>query len=136
MQNIGSMGKSEKMSGYTQYAQDVKLKISKAYGPNLKFEWLAGTRRVGHRVQWEVANSALSSPGGKCIGYIRYGIGIDDVAELLDIASELDIIQKGGAWFTFPCGEKAQGFDGAYQFLSENREEYLKVAAQVKELLL
>jgi len=133
---IGSNGVTEKMSKYTQYAQDVKLRIAKPFGPGCPFEWMSGDKRVGHRVKWKVLNSALGSPGGECTGYVRYGVGIDDIAEMIDLACELDIIQKGGAgWCVLPNGEKLQGFEKIYEYLSENEEEYYLIEQKVKEII-
>jgi len=136
-QNMGKHGGTyESMAAYTQYAQDVKLKVGRpGFNSGIDFEWNSGTKRIGHRVQWTVANSALSAPGGKCIGYLRYGIGIDDIAEMLELASELNVIQKSGSWMNFPSGEKAQGFDKAYNYLAEHPEEYVSIEKSVRELL-
>lgn len=133
--NIGGYGKSDRMSGYTQYAQDIKLRISKPF-KEPKFEWMSGETRVGHRVKWEVLNSALGSPGGSCTGYIRYGTGIDEVAEVLDLAIQLDVIEKGGPWYKLPGVEdKINGFDAVYEYLRSNPQVNEVVHAKVKELI-
>lgn len=55
---------------------------------------------IGQIVHWKVINSPIKSPGRKADSYIRYGIGIDKVWELSELAESLGIIDKAGAWYT------------------------------------
>lgn len=50
-------------------------------------------------------------------------VGIDTVGELFDAAVERGVIAKGGAWFTFPSGERAQGRAKGIEYLNANESE-------------
>ena len=50
--------------------------------------------------------SALGPPGGKITSYLRYGQGIDCETELVTLASDLGLISKAGAWYTFSFSDK------------------------------
>ena len=51
-----------------------------------------------------------------------YGEGISIEGEILDIGSELDIVEKSGAWYSYNGERLGQGRENSKQFLKENRE--------------
>ena len=51
-----------------------------------------------------------------------FGEGISSSGELLDIAVELDIIQKSGSWFSYEDAKLGQGRDSVKKILSDNLE--------------
>lgn len=116
-----------------QYACDVKLKATH-FTP-----WKSGSgddaEQIGQDVHWKCDWSALGPPGTECQSKLRYGYGIDKEAELIDICSELAIIKKGGAWYTFPNEMKFQGLENARNYLVENPDVYLEIYNQYRELL-
>ena len=64
--------------------------------------------------------------------------GIDRYTELINLASDIGIINKGGAWYTITSLEdkpKFQGTEKVRAFLLENPEAYSKVQAEVKTVL-
>jgi len=64
-------------------------------------EWKDGAGNlIGQKVKWYVKWSALGAPGSTIVNYIRYGNGIDEVTELVEIGEQLALIDKAGAWFT------------------------------------
>ncbi|MEH7146765.1 DNA recombination/repair protein RecA, partial [Priestia megaterium] len=53
---------------------------------------------------------------------IMYGEGISREGEILDIGSEVDIVQKSGSWFSYNGERLGQGRENAKVFLKENSE--------------
>jgi hypothetical protein len=56
---------------------------------------------VGQVANWTVKTSAAGGkPNSSAVSYIRYGLGIDEVREICEIANELTFIKQAGAWYT------------------------------------
>ena len=124
----------EKSGQAIAYQTDIKLR-AKTFKP-----WVIGAdnTQIGQEIEWQVICSALGAPGAVTTSYIRYGHGIDKCTELVNLASDLGVIQKGGAWYTISCLEEAPKFQGTEKvraFLLDNTEAYAKVNQSVKELL-
>lgn len=124
----------EKSGQAIAYQTDIKLR-AKSFKP-----WVIGTdnTQIGQEIEWQVVCSALGAPGAVTTSYIRYGQGIDKCTELVNLASDLGVIQKGGAWYTVSCIDntpKFQGTEKVRAFLLENQSAYDKVNKAVKELL-
>ena len=124
----------EKSGQAIAYQTDIKLR-AKTFKP-----WNIGTdnTQIGQEIEWQVVCSALGPPGGITTSYIRYGEGIDRYTELINLASDVGIINKGGAWYTITCLEdkpKFQGTEKVRNFLIEHQEAYKLVQQSVKEVL-
>lgn len=124
----------EKSGQAIAYQTDIKLR-AKTFKP-----WVIGAdnTQIGQEIEWQVVCSALGAPGAVTTSYIRYGQGIDKCTELVNLASDLGVIQKGGAWYTISClsdTPKFQGTEKVRAFLLENTEAYVQVNKSVKELL-
>lgn len=124
----------EKSGQAIAYQTDVKLR-AKTFKP-----WLLGSdnTQIGQEIEWQVVCSALGPPGGTTTSFIRYGQGIDKCTELVNLASDLGIINKGGAWYTItglPDKPKFQGVEKVRLYLLENPEAYTIVQNGVKEVL-
>jgi recombination protein RecA len=65
-----------------------------------------------------------------------YGQGISKWGELVDLAVEMDIVQKSGSWFSMGDERIGQGKDSVKNFLQSNPEIAERVEAQVRENLL
>jgi recombination protein RecA len=75
----------------------------------------------GQKVTWEVQKSPIGPPKCKIESFIRYGVGIDEISELINLGVQLAIIQQGGAWFTLE-DKKAQGQEKLYKLLLDDTE--------------
>ena len=59
--------------------------------------------------------------------YIRYGQGVDKYMELINLASDIGVIQKGGAWYTITINdEKVNWEDGSGTFLTNHKDRVFK----------
>ncbi len=113
----------EKSGQAVAYQTDIKLRAKK-FSP-----WNVGkdNTQIGQEVEWQVVTSALGSPGGNIVSYLRYGEGIDKHMELFNLAVDLGLISKGGAWYTFTSvkdSPKFQGAEKARDFLINNPQVY------------
>jgi len=126
----------EKSGQAIAYQTDIKLRA--------KFHtaWKTGSaedgQQIGQEIQWQVICSALGAPGGTITSYIRYGQGIDKQMELLMLAVDIGIIQKGGAWYTLTSvtdKPKFQGTEKLRQYIVDNPAVYDSLLAQVKETM-
>ena len=66
---------------------------------------------------------------------IIFGKGICKVGNILDVAVNLDIIKKAGAWFSYNDEKLGQGRDKAKEYLTENPEVLAEVEKLVREKL-
>jgi recombination protein RecA len=64
---------------------------------------------------------------------IMYGKGISREGSLLDMAVEMGIVKKSGAWFTYDGEQLGQGRENAKNFLTENPEIMVEISEKVKE---
>lgn len=115
-----------------KYQADVKLR-GRTYS-----KWEQGNKQIGQIATWDVVYSALGPPGATIESYIRYGIGVDKTWELIDIAVDLDLIEKGGSWFTLNFledGKKLQGQNKVWDFLENNTEVREDLARKIRSII-
>lgn len=75
---------------------------------------------VGNRARIKVVKNKVAPPFKQAEVDIMYGEGISKEGELLDIGSDLDIVQKSGSWYSYNEERLGQGRENAKQFLKEN----------------
>ena len=92
-------------------------------------------QEFGNRVKVKVAKNKVAPPFRIAEFDIIYGQGISKVGCILDVATDLDIIKKAGAWFSYNDDKIGQGRDKAKEFLEENPEILAEVEAKVREKL-
>ncbi len=79
-----------------------------------------GTEMVGNKTRIKVVKNKVAPPFKQAMVDIMYGEGISREGELLDIGSELDIVEKSGAWYSYKEERLGQGRENSKQFLIEN----------------
>jgi RecA/RadA recombinase len=124
----------EKSGQAIAYQTDVKLRV-KTFKP---WTLSSDNTQIGQEVEWQVICSSLGPPGGIITSYIRYGQGIDRHTEIINLASDLGIINKGGAWYTITSLEdkpKFQGVEKVRTYLVDNPKVYESLYSQVKETM-
>lgn len=91
-----------------------------------------GTDMVGNKTKIKVVKNKVAPPFKQAEVDIMYGEGISREGEILDIGSEIDIVQKSGAWYSFEGERLGQGRENAKQFLKENPEIADEIIAQIR----
>ncbi|MCL2857358.1 MAG: recombinase RecA [Oscillospiraceae bacterium] len=93
----------------------------------------SGTDLIGNRVRVKVVKNKVAPPFKEAEFDIMYGQGISRDGEVLDLAVQLEIIGKSGAWFTYGTDHRWQGRDNAKQYLRDNPAFADEIAALVTE---
>ena len=78
----------------------------------------------------DVVKNKLSNPFGQAKINILWGVGFDKTGEVIDYACELDLIKKGGAWYTID-ESKFQGENALKEFFDDNPERFEKLKQDV-----
>lgn len=81
-----------------------------------------GTDLVGNRTRVKVVKNKCAPPFKQAEFDIMYNEGISHTSLLLDLGSDLDIVQKSGAWYSYGDLRLGQGKENARQFLLENAD--------------
>jgi recombination protein RecA len=90
-----------------------------------------GTEKVGNRVRVKVTKNKVAPPFREAEVEIIFGRGIDQVGDLINIASDLEIVQKSGSWFAYGETRLGQGKEKAAAFLLEEPALLEQIRAQV-----
>lgn len=91
-----------------------------------------GNDMVGNKTRLKVVKNKVAPPFKQAEVDIMYGEGISREGELLDIGSDLDLIQKSGSWYSYNDERLGQGRENAKQFLKENVEIYEEVKRLIR----
>ncbi len=87
---------------------------------------------VGNRTRVKVVKNKLAAPFREVEFDIMYGEGINKLGEIVDLASELNIIEKSGAWYSYSGTRIGQGRDNARNYLKDNPETALKIETEIR----
>jgi recombination protein RecA len=90
-----------------------------------------GAEVVGNRTRVKVVKNKVSPPFRQAEFDIMYGKGISREGSLLDMAVDLGIVTKSGAWFTYEGEQLGQGRENAKTFLTEHPEVMMEVSDKV-----
>jgi recombination protein RecA len=93
-----------------------------------------GDSRIGSRVRVKVVKNKLAPPFKEAEFDMIYGEGICKLCDLIDTASELGVIKKSGAWYSYGETRLGQGRDQAKKFLQENPELAQEIEKRVREV--
>ena len=92
----------------------------------------SGSEIVGNRTRAKIVKNKVAPPFKEAEFDIMYGEGISRAGELVDLGVKLDLIEKGGSWFTL--GEnRFQGRDNLKNFLKENPEIAANLEAEIRK---
>jgi recombination protein RecA len=92
-----------------------------------------GTEVVGSRTRVRVVKNKVAPPFRQAEFDILYGEGISREGALLDLATELKIVQKTGAWYAYGDQRLGQGRENVREFLKQNPELLLEIERKVRE---
>ena len=92
-----------------------------------------GMEVVGSRTRVKVVKNKVAPPFRQAEFDIMYGKGISREGAVLDMAVEMGIAKKSGAWFTYEGEQLGQGRENAKTFLLENPEIMVQMADRVRQ---
>ena len=95
-----------------------------------------GGNVVGNKTRVKVVKNKVAPPFKEAVFEIMYGQGISKWGELVDLAVQMDIIQKSGSWFSMGDDRIGQGANAVKEFLMANPDIAESVEAQVREKLM
>jgi recombination protein RecA len=87
---------------------------------------------VGNKTKIKVVKNKVAPPFRTAEVDIMYGEGISYQGEILDIGSDIDIVQKSGAWYSYEGERLGQGRENSKQFLKENPEIASAIVAEIR----
>lgn len=90
-----------------------------------------GSEVIGNRTKCKVVKNKVAPPFKECEFDIMYGQGISRTGEVLDLAAELNVVKKGGAWYSYNEMKLGQGRDNSKEFLKNNPE----IMAEIEQLI-
>lgn len=92
-----------------------------------------GDEVIGNRTKCKVVKNKVAPPFKSCEFDMLYGQGISKVGEIVDFATEINIIKKSGAWFSYNDMRIGQGRENAKKFLLDNPDIMDEIEAKVRE---
>ena len=94
-----------------------------------------GGNVIGNKTRVKVVKNKVAPPFKEAYFDIMYGEGISKWGELVDLAVQMEVIQKSGSWFSMGDERIGQGKDAVKTFLQNNPDIAENVEAQVRENL-
>ncbi len=92
-----------------------------------------GTDVIGNKTVVKVVKNKVAPPFKTAEVDIMYGEGISKEGEIVDIASNLGIIDKSGAWFSYNGEKIGQGKENVKLLLKENKALFEEINSKVRE---
>ena len=112
-----------------KYYASVRMEIKRT-------ETLKGDEgEIGNHVRVRVLKNKVAPPFRTAEFDIIFGKGISKIGNILDVAVNLDIVKKAGAWFSYNEEKLGQGREKAKEFLEQNPEILAEVEKLVREKL-
>lgn len=92
-----------------------------------------GEEQMGNRTKVKVVKNKVAPPFKIAEFDILYGVGIDYLGELVDVASDKNIIKKSGSWYSYQDSKLGQGKIQVKQMLTDNPDVKLEIETKLKE---
>lgn len=92
-----------------------------------------GNDMVGNKTKIKVVKNKVAPPFRTAEVDIMYGEGISKEGEIIDIGSDLDIVQKSGSWYSYNEERLGQGRENAKIFLKENPSIRLEIQKKIRD---
>ncbi|MGI5879762.1 MAG: recombinase RecA [Syntrophomonadaceae bacterium] len=125
-------GSNETTSGgrALKFYSSVRIEVRK--GESIK----QGTDIIGSRTKAKIVKNKVAPPFKTAEFDIMFGTGISREGDLLDIAADLDIIQKSGSWFSYQGERLGQGRENAKEYIRNNPEFFTLLDTTIRERVL
>ncbi len=94
-----------------------------------------GSEIIGNKTRVKIVKNKLAPPFKTAEFDIMYGTGINNEGCVIDMAIELDVVQKSGSWYSYNGEKIGQGKENVKLFLQSNPEIYEEVKTKINEKL-
>lgn len=88
---------------------------------------------IGNRTKIKIVKNKIAPPFKEAEFDIMFGKGISKESDILDLAVNIGIVQKSGAWFAYNNAKIGQGRENAKQFLRENPQDAYEIEQKVRQ---
>ncbi len=92
-----------------------------------------GNEIIGNRVRVRVVKNKVAAPFRTAEFDIMYNEGISRIGDVLDLGTEMDIIDKHGSWYSYGDIRLGQGRENSKEYLHQNEELALEIEKAVRE---
>jgi recombination protein RecA len=92
-----------------------------------------GDEVIGSETKVKVVKNKVAPPFRQAAFDILYGEGISREGEVVDLGSELNIVEKSGAWYSYNGERIGQGKDNAREFLRANPAMAFEIENRIRE---
>ena len=94
-----------------------------------------GDEIIGKLTRVKIVKNKVAPPFRKCEFDIMFGSGISKVGEILDLATDNNIVKKSGSWYSYGESKLAQGREACIALLKDNPELCEEIEAKVREAI-
>ncbi len=92
-----------------------------------------GTDIIGNKTSVKVVKNKMAPPFKNCVVDIMYGEGVSLEGEIVDLASEVGILEKGGAWYSYNGEKLGQGKENVKELLKKNTKLKEEIEKKVRD---
>lgn len=92
-----------------------------------------GTSAIGNRTTIKVVKNKVAPPFRTCEVEIIYGQGISHLGEIVDLATEMGLIEKSGSWFSYNGEKIGQGREKVKDYLKNHEDICNEIEAEIRE---
>ena len=110
-----------------KFYSSIRLEIRK--GEQIKL----GTDIVGNKTNVKVVKNKMAPPFKTCVLEIAYGEGLSKVGEIVDLASDANILDKSGAWYAYKGEKIGQGRETVKELLKKDNKLRDELEKKVRE---
>lgn len=94
-----------------------------------------GDQKEGNKTTVKIIKNKCAPPFRQAIFNIIYGKGVDRLGEIIDIASEVGIVEKSGSWFSYKGDKLGQGKPSVRTLLIDNPDLYAEIENKVTDYI-
>lgn len=91
---------------------------------------------IGNRTKVKVVKNKMAPPFKTTEFDLMYGEGTSKAGEIVDLGTELEILQKSGSWYSYEGTKLGQGREGVKQLLNDNPEMAAEIEKKIKDKFL
>lgn len=93
-----------------------------------------GTSAIGNRTTIKVVKNKVAPPFRTCEVEIIYGQGMSHLGEIVDLATEMGLIEKSGSWFSYNGEKIGQGREKVKDYLKNHEDICNEIEAKIREV--